>query len=82
MDKKEISRIIEFLSSKNKTRYIVAEEYGIKTRTLYNRMKFFSLDIPPGTLYPKDLKKIYNALGIPPYYKRRKAEKSELATHP
>ena len=51
---------------KVKTRQEVANEYGITPRTPNNRLKKANLYIPNGTIFPKYLKKIYNALGIPP----------------
>ena len=56
---------METLLTKAKTRKEVANEFGITTKTLYNKLREANLDIPPGYLYPCTLKKIYLALGIP-----------------
>jgi hypothetical protein len=43
----------------------LANEYGITTRTLNNRLKKANLYIPDGIIFPKYLRKIYNTFGIP-----------------
>jgi hypothetical protein len=48
-----------------KTRQELANEYGITTRTLNNRLKKANLYIPDGIIFPKYLRKIYNTFGIP-----------------
>ncbi|NMB52578.1 MAG: hypothetical protein GX999_09645 [Bacteroidales bacterium] len=50
---------------KVKTRQELANEYGITTRTLNNRLKKANLYIPDGIIFPKYLRKIYNTFGIP-----------------
>jgi transcriptional antiterminator len=54
-------------SSRAKTRLEVAEEYGISRRTLRRRLKALNIQIPPGRITPADLKRIYRALGEPPF---------------
>ena len=52
-----------------KTRLELAEEYGISRRTLTRRLKALNIQIPSGRFAPADLKRIYQALGEPPYRK-------------
>jgi len=55
--------------SRAKTRLELAEEYGISRRTLTRRLKALNIQIPSGRFAPADLKRIYQALGEPPYRK-------------
>jgi hypothetical protein len=58
-------RDIESLSLEVKTRQEVADEYGISLKTLRLRLINEKINIPPGRLYPKTLRIIYNTLGRP-----------------
>lgn len=50
---------------KVKTRQEVAGEYGISERTLNKWFEREKLKIPPGLIYPCNLKLIYTTFGIP-----------------
>jgi transcriptional antiterminator len=63
---KKVSSVKGSFFLRVKTRQEVANEYGITPRTLNNRLKKANLYIPNGAIFPKSLKKIYNALGFPP----------------
>ena len=54
---------------RTKTRLEVAEEYGISRRTLRRKLKALNIQILSGKIAPADLKRIYQALGEPPYRK-------------
>jgi hypothetical protein len=56
-----------------KTRQQVAAEYGVSTPTLNRWLKYRNVQLPSRLLFPKDLEKIYHALGKPePLDKRRR----------
>ena len=57
--------VIESLVLKAKTRQEVADEYGICVKTLNSRFEEVSIIIGPGLIFPKTLKIIYYALGLP-----------------
>ena len=50
----------------SKTRYQIADEYGICTKTLYRWIKEKKLNISKGLLTPKEQKIIYETFGAPP----------------
>jgi hypothetical protein len=60
---------IESLVLRPKTRMEIAEEYGITVETLRCRLRGAKVKIPPGIIFPKHIKLIYYALGIPPNLK-------------
>lgn len=48
-----------------KTRSQIAAEYGIHRNTLCQWLKKLEIELPPGLLFPTDVKRIYEALGHP-----------------
>jgi hypothetical protein len=61
MGKRRLS--LESLCSRVKTRVEVAGEYGITPKTLKSRLRKSGLNIPPGSLFPGTLRRIYQTLG-------------------
>jgi len=53
-----------------KTRQQIAEEYGIHRSTLDRKLKKLNIQLPRGTIMPKDIKRIYEALGWPEMYSK------------
>jgi hypothetical protein len=48
-----------------KSRQQIADEYGIDYKTLMRRIKKNNIEIPSGSVFKVDQKKIYEALGYP-----------------
>ena len=48
-----------------KTRIQIANEYDVDYKTLMRRLKKHEIDLPPGLIYSKNQKKIYESLGYP-----------------
>lgn len=65
----KFSSIIETLELRPKTRQEVANEYGISVNTLKSKLVMLNIALSPGLIFPKTLKTIYYALGLPPYLK-------------
>jgi hypothetical protein len=51
-----------------KTRQQIAEEYGIHRSTFNRKLKRHGIELPKGLVMPKDIRKIYNAMGLPEKY--------------
>lgn len=54
-----------FQSFYSKTRSELASEYGITRKTFYNWLKKEGISIPQGIIRPCDVRKIYQAFGMP-----------------
>lgn len=64
-DNIKIDPAIEALPLGPKTRKEVAREYDVTLKTLRCRLRKAKIDVPGGIIFPKTLKNIYNALGLP-----------------
>jgi len=53
-----------------KTRQQIAKEYGIHRETLKSKLEEQDIQLPRGVVMPKDVRKIYDALGWPEKYKK------------
>jgi len=59
---------MEYDRLKPVTRAILALAYGISEDVLRYKLKRENLDIPSGTIFPKDIIRVIEKLGIPPHY--------------
>lgn len=57
--------LIESMKLTVKTRQQVAAEYGTTVHTLVCRLRANGIELPRGNIFPKTIKEIYYALGIP-----------------
>ena len=51
--------------AKAMTRQEIAELYKVSWKTLKKRLDKNGINLPRGLVYPKDIKKIYEHLGLP-----------------
>ncbi len=49
-----------------KTRQMIAQEYGISTKTLNRRLQKAGLNFPTKLITPLQLEQLYDKLGFPP----------------